>query len=64
MLNVGCPRLLDKIKSPMEALSTGGGVSRIIHLNRNERMLRSIRAELDEAYRDFVVRVLSYKNGT
>ncbi|KAJ7853666.1 hypothetical protein B0H14DRAFT_2757965 [Mycena olivaceomarginata] len=46
--------LLDKIKSPMEAISTGGGVSRIIHLNRNERMLRSIRAELDEAYRDFV----------
>ncbi|KAJ6574430.1 hypothetical protein B0H19DRAFT_1254138 [Mycena capillaripes] len=46
--------LLNKIKAPMDAISLLGGVSRIIHLNRNERTLRSIRDELDEAYRDLL----------
>jgi hypothetical protein len=31
------------------------GISRIVHLNRNERALQEIKAQLNDAYRDFLV---------
>jgi hypothetical protein len=39
----------------MEAITLSSGVSRVMHLNRNEQVLRGINLRLDEAYRDFVV---------
>jgi hypothetical protein len=30
---------------------------RVLHLNRNERLLQGIKAQLDDAYRDLVVRL-------
>jgi hypothetical protein len=31
------------------------GISRIVHLNRNEKVLQRIKARLESAYRDFLV---------
>jgi hypothetical protein len=39
----------------MEAIAHTGWMSRLAHLNRNERTLQDINARLDVAYRDFVV---------
>ncbi|KAJ7434880.1 hypothetical protein B0H11DRAFT_2115934 [Mycena galericulata] len=47
--------LLDDIRCRMEVVALTGRVSRLVHLNRNECMLRSIRSQLDEAYQDFSV---------
>ncbi|KAJ7816433.1 hypothetical protein B0H14DRAFT_2844829 [Mycena olivaceomarginata] len=46
--------LLDKIRCSMEAITLTGRVSRIMHLNRNERALEDIKSKLDDAYRDFL----------
>ncbi|KAJ7193974.1 hypothetical protein GGX14DRAFT_477109 [Mycena pura] len=46
--------LLDDIRRSMEAIALTGGVSRIVHFNRNERVLQDIKARLDDAYRDFL----------
>ncbi|KAJ7480293.1 hypothetical protein B0H11DRAFT_1916033 [Mycena galericulata] len=46
--------LLDDIQRRMEAIALTGGVSRVMHLNRNEAALREINKRLDEAYRDFL----------
>ncbi|KAJ7087467.1 hypothetical protein C8R44DRAFT_893174 [Mycena epipterygia] len=48
-----CP-LLDEIRCRMETITLTGGVSRVMHLNRNERVLQNIKAQLDDAYRDFL----------
>ncbi|KAJ7670015.1 hypothetical protein DFH06DRAFT_159863 [Mycena polygramma] len=45
--------LLDDIHHTMAAMEGTGRISRVIHLNRNERTLRDIRAQLDAAYQDF-----------
>ncbi|KAJ7087496.1 hypothetical protein C8R44DRAFT_991350 [Mycena epipterygia] len=49
-----CPRLLDEIRRRMETIALTGGLSRVMHLNRNERMLQDIKAQLDDAYRDLL----------
>ncbi|KAF7369345.1 hypothetical protein MVEN_00263100 [Mycena venus] len=46
--------LLDEVRSSMETLAHTGGVFRLVHLNRNERTLQSIRARLDDEYRGFL----------
>ncbi|KAJ7087462.1 hypothetical protein C8R44DRAFT_30787 [Mycena epipterygia] len=46
--------LLDEIQCRMEIIALTGGVSRIMHLNRNERVLQDIKTKLDDAYRDFL----------
>ncbi|KAJ7362701.1 hypothetical protein DFH08DRAFT_950936 [Mycena albidolilacea] len=46
--------LLNEIRCSMEAITLSSGVSRVMHLNRNEQVLRGINLRLDEAYRDFV----------
>jgi hypothetical protein len=40
----------------MEVITLTGGFSRLMHLNRNEQTLQGIKARLDDAYRDFLVR--------
>ncbi|KAJ7869447.1 hypothetical protein B0H14DRAFT_3440637 [Mycena olivaceomarginata] len=47
--------LLDEVRSSMEPLAHTGGVSRLVHLNRNESILQSIKARLDDEYRGFLV---------
>ncbi|KAF7343303.1 hypothetical protein MVEN_01762600 [Mycena venus] len=47
-------RLLDDISAAMEPIALSGSVSRVVHLNRNERVIRDIKARLDDAYRDFL----------
>ncbi|KAJ7138955.1 hypothetical protein C8R46DRAFT_1136595, partial [Mycena filopes] len=47
--------LLKKIKSSLATIALSSRVSRLVHLNRNEHILRDMKAELDEAYRDFTV---------
>jgi hypothetical protein len=39
----------------MEAIALCGRISRVVHLNRNERAMRDIKVRLDNAYHDFVV---------
>jgi hypothetical protein len=51
-------RLLHSIDCSMKRIANSDGVSRLIHLNRNERTLQDIRAQLDDAYRDLLVRFL------
>ncbi|KAJ7616112.1 hypothetical protein FB45DRAFT_935295 [Roridomyces roridus] len=46
--------LLEETKYLMEEMVLTGRVSRIVHLNRNERVLRDIRERLDAAYGDFL----------
>ncbi|KAF7343305.1 hypothetical protein MVEN_01762800 [Mycena venus] len=46
--------LLDDIRLSMEAIALSSGVSRIVRLNRNERVLGDIKAQLEDAYRDFL----------
>ncbi|KAJ7763280.1 hypothetical protein B0H16DRAFT_1687847 [Mycena metata] len=46
--------LLEEIRYPMEAIAFTSSISRIVHLRRNERALQGIKAELDEAYHDFL----------
>ncbi|KAF7369289.1 hypothetical protein MVEN_00256700 [Mycena venus] len=46
--------LLEEIRGSMEAITLTSKVSRVIHLNRNERILQSIKVRLDDAYRDFL----------
>ncbi|KAJ7816021.1 hypothetical protein B0H13DRAFT_1916328 [Mycena leptocephala] len=46
--------LLDEIRSSVEMIALTNGISRIVHLNRNERALQEIKAQLDDAYRDFL----------
>ncbi|KAJ7889110.1 hypothetical protein B0H14DRAFT_2692344 [Mycena olivaceomarginata] len=46
--------LLDEIGRHLEAISGTNTVQRIVHLNRNERTLQRIKAQLDDAYRDLV----------
>jgi hypothetical protein len=48
-------RLLEDIRQEMEEPTRTGFVSRVFHLNRNERKLQDIRERLDNAYRDFMV---------
>jgi hypothetical protein len=48
-------RLLDEISGAMEAIALCGRISRVVHLNRNERAMRDIKVRLDNAYHDFVV---------
>ncbi|KAJ7087484.1 hypothetical protein C8R44DRAFT_893191 [Mycena epipterygia] len=46
--------LLVEIRGHMKEIALTGGVSRVVHLNRNERTLQDIKAKLDDAYRDFL----------
>ncbi|KAJ7877830.1 hypothetical protein B0H13DRAFT_2668241 [Mycena leptocephala] len=46
--------LLDEIRGSMKVIALSSGVSRIVHLNRNERILQDIKTKLDEGYRDLV----------
>ncbi|KAJ7775323.1 hypothetical protein B0H16DRAFT_1712902 [Mycena metata] len=46
--------LLDEVRCSIEAIALTDRVSRVLHLNHNERILQGIRAQLDEAYRDFL----------
>ncbi|KAJ7480296.1 hypothetical protein B0H11DRAFT_2025660 [Mycena galericulata] len=52
--------LLDDIQRRMEAIALTGGVSRVMHLNRNEGVLREINKGLDKAYRNFLVRLSAH----
>ncbi|KAJ7721923.1 hypothetical protein B0H14DRAFT_582980 [Mycena olivaceomarginata] len=45
--------VLDDIRCSMEAIAFTGGFSRALRLNRNEGTLQSIKAKLDDEYRDF-----------
>ncbi|KAF8216968.1 hypothetical protein K438DRAFT_1798096 [Mycena galopus ATCC 62051] len=47
--------LLEEIKGSMEVIVFASGVSRVFHLNRDERVVQDIKTRLDEAYRDFLV---------
>ncbi|KAJ7620301.1 hypothetical protein FB45DRAFT_929915 [Roridomyces roridus] len=47
--------LLDDIGSRIEPITGGSVASRLVRLNRNESILREIRTQLDEQYRDFSV---------
>ncbi|KAJ7751467.1 hypothetical protein B0H14DRAFT_433864 [Mycena olivaceomarginata] len=49
--------LLDEISGAMEAIALCGRISRVVHLNRNERAMRDIKVRLDNAYHDFVAAV-------
>jgi hypothetical protein len=40
----------------MEAIALSGGLDRFVHLRRNERALQTIKTQLDDAYRDLLVR--------
>ncbi|KAJ7804780.1 hypothetical protein B0H14DRAFT_2882902 [Mycena olivaceomarginata] len=46
--------LLDLIRCSMEAIAFSGGVDRLVHLRRNERALRAIKTQLDDAYHDLL----------
>ncbi|KAK7026294.1 hypothetical protein R3P38DRAFT_2358062, partial [Favolaschia claudopus] len=46
--------LLDDVRSSMEDMAQTDRLSRLLHLNRNERAIKQIQARLDNAYRDFV----------
>ncbi|KAJ7055363.1 hypothetical protein C8F01DRAFT_1234776 [Mycena amicta] len=46
--------LLEEIRRRLEPIVRASSVSRIVRLNRNERTLAGIKAQLDDAYRDFV----------
>ncbi|KAJ7918530.1 hypothetical protein B0H13DRAFT_288101 [Mycena leptocephala] len=46
--------LLDEIRPRLEAIALTTVISRVLHLNRNERLLQGIKAQLDDAYRDLV----------
>ncbi|KAJ7452696.1 hypothetical protein B0H11DRAFT_2072642 [Mycena galericulata] len=48
--------LLDGIWHQMEKMALTSRFSRVIHLNRNEGVLSAIKAELEDAYRDMLVR--------
>ncbi|KAJ6564567.1 hypothetical protein B0H19DRAFT_1286086 [Mycena capillaripes] len=48
------PVLLDEIGCSMQVITLTGRVSRIVHLNRNERALQDIKSKLDDTYRDFL----------
>ncbi|KAJ7912591.1 hypothetical protein B0H13DRAFT_1874694 [Mycena leptocephala] len=45
--------LLAEIRCLMEEMALSG-ISRIVHLNRNEKVLQRIKARLESAYRDFL----------
>ncbi|KAJ7087468.1 hypothetical protein C8R44DRAFT_820159 [Mycena epipterygia] len=45
--------LLVEIRESIKEIALTGGVSRVMHLNRNERTLQDIKAKLEDAYRDF-----------
>ncbi|KAJ7041640.1 hypothetical protein C8F04DRAFT_146850 [Mycena alexandri] len=47
--------LLADVGRSMETIAVTGGVSRVLRLNRNERILQNIKSQLDDAYRDFMV---------
>ncbi|KAJ7055327.1 hypothetical protein C8F01DRAFT_1160198 [Mycena amicta] len=46
--------LLTEIRHRLEPIVRASSVSRIVRLNRNERTLAGIKAQLDDAYRDLV----------
>ncbi|KAF7369294.1 hypothetical protein MVEN_00257200 [Mycena venus] len=46
--------LLEEIGSSMEVIALTGGVSRIVHLNRNERALKAMKTRLEDTYWDFL----------
>ncbi|KAJ7920198.1 hypothetical protein B0H13DRAFT_1867831 [Mycena leptocephala] len=46
--------LLQEINCSMQTIALTGGVSRVMHLNRNERVLKAIKARVDDTYRDFL----------
>ncbi|KAJ7149820.1 hypothetical protein C8R43DRAFT_500378 [Mycena crocata] len=43
---------LDDVHDRMRSLALTSHLSRLVHLNRNERVLRDIKTKLDDAYRD------------
>ncbi|KAJ7210433.1 hypothetical protein GGX14DRAFT_565647 [Mycena pura] len=47
--------VLGDIQRSMEAIASTGGFSRALRLNRNEGTLQSIKAKLDDEYRDFAI---------
>ncbi|KAJ7467992.1 hypothetical protein FB451DRAFT_1481264 [Mycena latifolia] len=46
--------LIDKIRRRLKSIALASGVSRVLHLNSNERTLQIIKTELDDAYHDLV----------
>ncbi|KAK7052001.1 hypothetical protein R3P38DRAFT_2858036 [Favolaschia claudopus] len=47
-------RLLTKIQVLLESISAARTMSRLVNLNRNEKLLIVYKAQLDDAYRDFL----------
>ncbi|KAJ7438566.1 hypothetical protein B0H11DRAFT_2293833 [Mycena galericulata] len=47
---IPAPHLRDDIRCRVEAIALTGGVSRVMHLNRDDDVLREINKRLDEAY--------------
>ncbi|KAJ7713024.1 hypothetical protein B0H14DRAFT_3017351 [Mycena olivaceomarginata] len=47
-------RLLDEINTAIEPIALSGSVSRVVHLNRHERVVQDIKARLEDSYRDFM----------
>ncbi|KAJ7836908.1 hypothetical protein B0H14DRAFT_3141628 [Mycena olivaceomarginata] len=48
------PSLLEKIKDGMQKIVFASRLSRFLHLNRNESLLKGFKTQLDDAYRDFL----------
>jgi len=46
--------ILDEIRCKMEAIALTGRLSRVTHLRRNERTVQGMKAQLDDAYGDFL----------
>ncbi|KAJ7177039.1 hypothetical protein C8R46DRAFT_1078034 [Mycena filopes] len=46
--------LLDEIRPALAVIASTGRFSRLVHINRNERILRTTNTRLDEAYTDFL----------
>ncbi|KAJ7027554.1 hypothetical protein C8F04DRAFT_1122374 [Mycena alexandri] len=47
--------LLDDVQIRMNAITSTGRLSRVLHLNHNERELQTIKTQLDDACRDLLV---------
>ncbi|KAJ6554259.1 hypothetical protein B0H19DRAFT_144040 [Mycena capillaripes] len=53
--------LLNDIHGSIEAIALTRGVSHVVRFKRNERTLQTIKSQLDDAYRDFMVYLLSVR---
>jgi hypothetical protein len=56
--------LLEKIKDGMQKIVFASRLSRFLHLNRNESLLKGFKTQLDDAYRDFLVRHFEHNSAS